>query len=346
MGCPFSTFKGLDMVFNYCYVYIWTDASGKFRSKVKAVQSTSVVAEEPPVWNYDGSSTGQATTENSEINLVPVACYCDKSYTYVLCATYHTDGTPTVSNTYHLVSSDATKLWITNSGLRIAFEQEFFIYDAATNLPFRYALWSGDKQGEYYCSVGVTGNGFIERHVAEVFERAMNLGLRVTGYNTEVAPAQGEIQIDAQALRSPHDLMMLRYLLWDVLGKSGLYPVFEPKPLGPSWNGSGLHANISTLATMSKGGYDVIQKILLALTVEHVHWMPKLGLGNTARLTGIHETSAYDKFTWGVGSRAASVRVPYATAAGGAGYFEDRRPAANADPYVIVWLYTQLLMGM
>jgi glutamine synthetase len=37
----------------------------------------------------------------------------------------------------------------------------------------------------------------------------------------------------------------------------------------------------------------------------------------------------------GVGSRATSVRIPTEVQKNGYGYFEDRRPAANADPYAI-----------
>jgi glutamine synthetase len=35
----------------------------------------------------------------------------------------------------------------------------------------------------------------------------------------------------------------------------------------------------------------------------------------------------------GVANRAASIRIPREVAAQGCGYFEDRRPASNADPY-------------
>lgn len=328
---------------NRRYVYIWTDADGKFRSKVKNCIAMPDEPDIPPRWNYDGSSTGQATTEESEIDLVPIACYRGAQYTYVLCSTYKQNGQPTFQNTHHLISP-AVQSWLMDNAVRIAFEQEFFIYDARTKKPFKYDEWCSKPQGEFYCSVGANGgNGFIERYVAEVFERGLELGLRLTGYNLEVAPAQGEIQVDGPAMRAAHDLMMLRYLLWDVLAKYELYPVFDAKPLGPEWNGSGLHTNISTLQTMNAGGYTYILRLLDRLAEKHRVWIPALGSGNEARLTGHHETSSMEQFSWGVGSRAASVRIPNSTRQHNCGYFEDRRPAANADPYTIVWLYAQLL---
>jgi glutamine synthetase len=42
-----------------------------------------------------------------------------------------------------------------------------------------------------------------------------------------------------------------------------------------------------------------------------------------------------DKFSYGVGNRAASVRIPTSTAAAKRGYIEDRRPASDIDPYVV-----------
>jgi glutamine synthetase len=39
-------------------------------------------------------------------------------------------------------------------------------------------------------------------------------------------------------------------------------------------------------------------------------------------------------FKWGVADRGASVRIPRTTETSGQGYFEDRRPASNVDPYL------------
>lgn len=64
--------------------------------------------------------------------------------------------------------------------------------------------------------------------------------------------------------------------------------------------------------------------------------MELYGEDNNKRLTGIHETSSIDKFTYGAGSRAASVRIPSQTVKDkGKGYIEDRRPASNIDPYIV-----------
>jgi len=39
-------------------------------------------------------------------------------------------------------------------------------------------------------------------------------------------------------------------------------------------------------------------------------------------------------FSYGVSSRKDSVRIPTQVSKTGRGYYEDRRPAANIDPYI------------
>ena len=53
-------------------------------------------------------------------------------------------------------------------------------------------------------------------------------------------------------------------------------------------------------------------------------------------MTGIHETSSFKKFSYGVGNRAASFRIPTQVRSdNGKGYIEDRRPASIIDAYVV-----------
>ena len=55
------------------------------------------------------------------------------------------------------------------------------------------------------------------------------------------------------------------------------------------------------------------------------------------RLTGKHETQSIKKFSYGISDRGASIRIPIFTVDNNyGGYLEDRRPAANADPYQIM----------
>lgn len=62
---------------------------------------------------------------------------------------------------------------------------------------------------------------------------------------------------------------------------------------------------------------------------------PHEGADNVKRLCGKLETSSISEFTWGIADRSCSVRIPRQVADKGYGYFEDRRPASNCDPYSV-----------
>ena len=55
-------------------------------------------------------------------------------------------------------------------------------------------------------------------------------------------------------------------------------------------------------------------------------------------MTGEHETASYDNFSCGYGNRGASLRIGTDTMNNKKGYFEDRRPSSNCDPYVVTSL--------
>jgi len=88
-----------------------------------------------------------------------------------------------------------------------------------------------------------------------------------------------------------------------------------------------------------------IEEAMGKLEKTHAEHMKCYGEGNEARMTGKHETASYDKFTWGVANRGASCRINRQCQVEGKGYFEDRRPASNADPYRITGCIVQTLCG-
>ena len=57
--------------------YIWIDGAGSLRAKCRTLDKYPKTVEDLPEWNYDGSSTYQATTENSEIIMKPVFFFPD-----------------------------------------------------------------------------------------------------------------------------------------------------------------------------------------------------------------------------------------------------------------------------
>ena len=174
--------------------------------------------------------------------------------------------------------------------------------------------------------------------VESAFKRCILAGIHVTGMNAEVAPSQWEIQVCSTGVAAADQLTMLRYILDRSAEMFGLWINYHPKPLDGDWNGSGCHVNFSTKSMRDEGGYAHIIKAVENLEKEHKKHIEAYGVDNHKRLTGKHETASMDTFSYGVGDRGASIRIPTTTMKENRGYLEDRRPSSNMDPYVVTSL--------
>jgi glutamine synthetase len=320
--------------------YVWLDGytpEPNLRSKVKIVDykdiskgyNQSIVA---PEWNFDGSSTKQADTGNSDRILKPIASYIKDttSTIYILCEVMNPDGTPHESNMRSRLEKEQEDLWF-------GFEQEYFIREEINGniLGHKRNILKG--QGEYYCGVGhnVIGRDFVEKHM----DMCLDYGIEITGTNAEVALGQWEYQVFSMGkLKAGDDLWMSRYFLYKISEQYGYHIELHPKPLTHGeWNGSGLHTNFSNNKMREEGGKEYFESLFSSLDSRHWEHIKDYGSSNDMRLTGKYETQSIDKFSWGISDRGASIRVPQATADNWKGYVEDRRPGSNADPYKIIY---------
>jgi len=321
--------------------YIWIDGSGvNLRSKAKTVARPPKTPADLPKWNFDGSSCGQAEAGDSEVMLIPVVLYRDPfrqgQNRMVFCEAVK-NGVPAVGN---------NRSWCENV-MRLAknahpwfgLEQEYTLF-TAKGRPLGWPEESDPPpQGPYYCGVGL--DRAYGRDLAECHYRAcLFSGITVCGTNSEVMPGQQEFQVGpCEGVEAADDLWMARYVLHRTAEDFGFLVSLDPKPIRGDWNGAGCHTNFSTQAMRGAKGMEAITagiKLLEAKHEEHIKvYDPLQGMDNRRRLTGGHETAAIDEFTWGIGDRAASVRVGNDVAAEGRGYMEDRRPSSNCDPYLV-----------
>jgi len=323
--------------------FVWlggahTTGGFDIRCKTRSLNKKPKSIDEISLWNYDGSSTGQAPGEDSEVLLKPARIFNDPfrggDNIIVLCECINKNGQPIPTNT----RDAANKLFNQDLGSVPWFgiEQEYTLFEKDGRTPLGWPKGSAPApQGPYYCSAGTDvayGRNVMEAH----YSACLNAGVMIAGTNAEVMPGQWEYQVGpCEGIASGDHMWMSRYLMIRVCEMLGVNVTFDPKPIAGDWNGAGCHTNYSTEKMRQKGGYAAIISAVEKLGKKHAEHIRLYGEGNERRLTGAHETAAIDKFSYGVGNRGASVRIPTAAEKDGCGYFEDRRPASNMDPYVV-----------
>ena len=328
--------------------YVWLGGNNEFRSKTRVFDQEIRSLDQLPKWNYDGSSTEQADGTDSEVILVPRQLFSDPvrggNSILVLCETTRPDGTYLDNSHRHW----ANELFEQNKKAEPWFglEQEYFMIDNDTQKPLGYG--ENKKQGQFYCSVG-SENAFGRALAEEHLHACISAGIKISGINAEVAPGQWEFQIGpCVGIEEGDHLWMARYLLVRLAEKYNVSIDFEPKPLEGDWNGSGCHANYSTKemreGTVGKTGLEHIDEAIEKLSHKHMEHMAVYGSGNEKRMTGAHETASYDTFSHGVANRGASIRRGNDTVKRGKGYFEDRRPSSNCDPYLVTGMLFKTTM--
>jgi len=335
--------------------YVWEDAEGDTRSKTRTLPAEKAESVDTlPKWNFDGSSTDQAPGDDSEVILNPCRIFRDPfrprddgvDNILVMCDTYTPAGDPLPSNSRYKANlefegNEHEEIWF-------GMEQEFTLFnlDERTPLGWPEGGTPSRPQGPYYCSAGPENN--FGRHVTEaLYKAALYAGIQISGCNGEVMPGQQEYQVGpAVGIDAGDQLMMSRYILKRVCEEFQVYCTLHPKPITEGdWNGAGMHTNVSTMAMREEGGIEVIKEAIYKLGAKHQEHIRVYGEGNELRLTGKFETASIEQFSWGVANRGASIRVGRDTWAEGKGYFEDRRPSSNCNPYVVTGKIMQTIMG-
>ena len=333
--------------------YVWIDGDNNLRSKARTLEykdngpGSQVVI---PKWNYDGSSTKQAFGNNSEIILFPRTVYpCPfrkNRNSIVICDTYDTEDKP-LSNNHRHNAENIFKKYIDEEPW-FGIEQEFFMIDNNTGKPLELGNDENkiNQVGNHYCGVGL--NYKSRQIIDEHYEACIYMGLDISGINAEVAVGQWEYQIGPSVgINSGDQVWISRYIIQRIAEKYNVSIDFTPKPIEGEVNGSGCHTNFSTKNMRRSGawsregddlyitGLDVINKAVEALSYKHNEHMEVYGVDNNLRMTGTCETSSFDNFSVGVGARGSSIRIPTDTINNKCGYFEDRRPGSNMDPYLV-----------
>lgn len=319
--------------------YIWVDGleHPSIRSKTRAVSlqpnEEGEVQLDVPEWNFDGSSTGQAETANSERILKPKSLFqiADNHYVTIceVCLP-DADRTPHPTN-YRAQLRELVEVVPEAKDMWVGWEQEYFLTSEGKNV-FWPPTGEPVNDSRYYCSSG--GSVKYRKLIREHATFCNQLGIKIVGYNAEVSPGQWEYQcLGLDPVTASDHLWVSRYLLELMTEDLELGVEWHPKP-HTGWNGSGCHTNFSTKRMREAGDQEEFKRILSNMESRHSESIREYGEENGLRLTGGFETASLDKFSFGIASRDTSVRIPTAVVEDGwKGYLEDRRPSSGCDPY-------------
>lgn len=342
--------------------YIWLGGTEQdMRCKTRVLDKRPESVEDLPHWNYDGSSTDQAPGNDSEVLLIPRVIYNDPfrqgDNILVLCDTHvppriaedgksMTGTSPLPTN--HRYSCNEVMEKAKHEEPWFGIEQEYTLLNATTKRPLGWPECGfPGAQGPYYCSIGA--GAAIARDVVDAHLKAcMYAGIKISGTNAEVMPAQWEYQVGpCIGIAGADELWMSRFLLYRICEVYNVEATFDPKPVPGDWNGAGGHVNYSTNSTRKEGtGWEAIKEQIGRLEKRHAAHIAAYGEGNERRLTGSHETSSMEDFSWGVANRSASIRVGRSVPVDKCGYYEDRRPASNLDPYIVCRMFVETTLAL
>lgn len=355
--------------------YIWLDGckTQELRSKAELIDAINPgdpdAIRKIPVWGFDGSSTEQAEGRFSDCKLKPVDVVWDpirgKPNVLVMCEVLNSDDTPHLTNTrarlYELEEKYKEKEPL------FGIEQEYTLFDPSNDWPYgwptpwpkclrwlnKLGLKKGfpEPQGRYYCGVGadkVFGRQLVEAHLNDCRKAGLSIVsgslAESWGINAEVMPAQWEFQVGPLSPSKVSDrLLFARWLLLRRGEDFNIKVSFDPKPMPGDWNGAGAHTNFSDRNMRSEGGLEYIKQACEKLRTRHKEHLKVYGDGNERRLTGKHETCDFNTFAYGESNRGASIRIPISTWQNGRGYLEDRRAAANMNPYDVCAIILETL---
>ncbi|VAI08203.1 unnamed protein product [Triticum turgidum subsp. durum] len=180
--------------------YLWVGGSGiDIRSKARTVNGPITDASQLPKWNYDGSSTGQAPGEDSEVILYPQAIFKDPfrrgDNLLVMCDCYTPQGVPIPTNKRHNAAKIFNTPKVAAEETWYGIEQEYTLLQKDVNWPLGWPIGGyPGPQGPYYCAAGADkafGRDIVDAH----YKACLYAGINISGINGEVMPGQWEFQV-------------------------------------------------------------------------------------------------------------------------------------------------------
>jgi glutamine synthetase len=217
--------------------YIWIGGSGTdLRSKARTLPGPVTDPKQLPKWNYDGSSTGQAPGEDSEVILYPQAIFKDPfrrgHNILVICDAYTPQGVPIPTNKRAAAAKVFAQKAVAEEETWYGLEQEYTLLQKDVKWPLGWPVGGfPGPQGPYYCGTGADkawGRDIVNAH----YKACLYAGIQISGINGEVMPGQWEFQVGpALGISAADQLWAARYILERITEIAGVVLSLDPKPI-------------------------------------------------------------------------------------------------------------------
>lgn len=320
--------------------YVWLSFGVGLKSKTRIVNEEAKEVEELPLMGC-GNFARKGETKLIDCAIKPKRLYSDpfRVGQHLALSELYIDFEATLPHvTNHRIELVKLLNKLGCEDLWVGFEQEFIFFDPCTNSPLGFrgnAMMDKLDNIVYSCEVGST-NSFGREIMEEFMVQCKQAGITLYGYCGERSPSQWEFQTQPfPVLKACDDLIMARYILGRCAEKKHVDVNYHPK-VSRTLHSSGLHVNISSQEMRSEGGLKAIERAVDQILLHNDRDIQFFGEENELRLTGTLLCAKAEDPSVGVGDRTSSIRIPKSVQTQGKGYFEDRRPASNADPYLVM----------
>ncbi|CAL9701243.1 unnamed protein product [Knipowitschia caucasica] len=319
--------------------YVWVNASGtSVKSKTQTLPCEPQSIHDVPLFY----GTHWFDEQTHEISLVPLRMFQDP-FTLginklILCHALVLDGSAAPGNR-RVVCLEAMEA-VEDQKPWFCFKQQYLL-QTLEGQPFGWD--SADSPIKGVSSTVGLNNTFGRQVSLSHCNACLYAGVRITETTAGSIPAQWEFQVGPCAGVDLGDqVWMSRYILHRVCEDFGVVPSFRPKPVEhPIWANGG-HMNFSTESMREEGGLRHIHAAIERLSQRHPEDMWMYGSEeNMQRLNNVGPNPDFSTFSWAVSERKCSVRIPGHVHEAGRGYLEDRRPAADCDPYQVSMVLVQ-----
>ncbi|XP_068640656.1 glutamine synthetase nodule isozyme-like isoform X2 [Aristolochia californica] len=217
--------------------YIWIGGNGReIRSKARTLPGPVSDLGEIPTWNFDGTSTGQASKHGGEVILRPQEIFKDPfrrgNNILVLCDTYGPEGDPLPSNKRFHAAEVFSHPAVVAEEPWFGIEQEYTLLQKDHHWPLGWPTGGyPSPQGPYYCGVGA--NKAFGRDISDThYKASLYAGVNICGTNAEVMPGQWEFQIGPTVgISASDELWVARYILERITEAAGVILSLDAKPI-------------------------------------------------------------------------------------------------------------------